>query len=387
MVSIDDLLTNIEAGDLEAVKKCVEEDSQLAIKQNTLGRTALHVAAEQGQVFIIHHLAKCKANLNGFDKEEMTPLFLACKAHQPMAVAALLDLKCDANLSGTNGVTALHYATTSVEILGLLKSKVNMPHGDCLAGHPLFWAIKSNEFPSAAFFLDDCKVPLTVTDSVGYTPLHLAASHSSAELTLLLLERGANPNATSSDGSTALHLATNVEVVKHLLTFGADIMIDKAGKSPVQFAEKGALKDILKELQKKEKGGYELTDEKRAQNMEKFKAQGNKVFQAGEYSKSAKFYTLAISFSPQNHVLFSNRSASYYNLRRLAPALADATHCIALNPSWPKGYYRKGATLVLQEKFAEAKAVFEAGLKIDPKNSDLKNGMKDLEKAMAKPKA
>ena len=69
-----------------------------------------------------------------------------------------------------------------------------------------------------------------------------------------------------------------LQVVKHMLTFGADVMVNKAGKTLVQLAEEGAMKDILKELQKKEKGGYALTDEKRAQNMEKFKAQGNKVW-------------------------------------------------------------------------------------------------------------
>ena len=36
------------------------------------------------------------------------------------------------------------------------------------------------------------------------------------------------------------------------------------------------------------------------------------VFQAGEYSKSSKFYTKAISYCPKNHVLYSNRSRSLF---------------------------------------------------------------------------
>lgn len=44
-----------------------------------------------------------------------------------MAVSALLDLKCDANLQNNHGATALHYGATSVEILELLKNKVGLP--------------------------------------------------------------------------------------------------------------------------------------------------------------------------------------------------------------------------------------------------------------------
>eukprot|EP00668_Euglena_longa_P040043 GGOE01052065.1.p1 GENE.GGOE01052065.1~~GGOE01052065.1.p1 ORF type:complete len:206 (+),score=76.20 GGOE01052065.1:148-765(+) len=198
---------------------------------------------------------------------------------------------------------------------------------------------------------------------------------------------GSAPNSQTEDGRTPLHIAVSdnkLEALKHLLTFGAQLLPDREGTTPLQLAEQRGARDAVRELQKKQTGGYDLSEEKRVQSMEKFKAQGNKVFEAGECSKSAKFYTLAISFQPHNHVLFSNRSASYYNLRRLYHALADASHCVALKPDWPKGYFRKGATLVLLERFAEAKTVLEQGLRLDPKNNDLRNAMKQLEKAQAK---
>lgn len=378
---IEALIARVKAGDLDVVKKCVEGDAKLVnAKEDSTGRTALHYASELGHVFIIYHLAGVGAELNILDNEGMSPLMLACKASQLNAASALAGLKADVDQAGSTGASALHYAAAAgnLEILELLVSfKATIGSGGD-AGPAIHWAIGAGDFAAVAFFVDTCQVSIAETDSIGHTNLHVAVRNGNADLTLFLLERGADPNIAAKDGTTALMLAAigdKLEIVKHLLTFGADAV--KEGDSKFSSA-------VSKELQKKKAGGYDLTFEKREQNMEKFKAQGNKVFKAGECSKSSKFYTLAISFSPNNHVLYSNRSASYYNLRRLHLALADATHCIALKPDWPKGYYRKGATLILMQKFEEAKAVFNAGFKFDPKNADLKNGMKELEKAMPK---
>jgi stress-induced-phosphoprotein 1 len=53
----------------------------------------------------------------------------------------------------------------------------------------------------------------------------------------------------------------------------------------------------------------------------------------------------AIELDPSNHVLYSNRSASYASLRDFDKALVDANKCVELNPGWSKGYGRKGAAL------------------------------------------
>lgn len=40
-------------------------------------------------------------------------------------------------------------------------------------------------------------------------------------------------------------------------------------------------------------------------------AKGNAAFSAGNFEEAAKFFTEAIGVDPGNHVLYSNRSASY----------------------------------------------------------------------------
>jgi tetratricopeptide (TPR) repeat protein len=45
---------------------------------------------------------------------------------------------------------------------------------------------------------------------------------------------------------------------------------------------------------------------------------------------------MALSLDPNNHVLYSNRSAAYTNLGDFKSALQDADRVIQLNPSWSR---------------------------------------------------
>ena len=61
-------------------------------------------------------------------------------------------------------------------------------------------------------------------------------------------------------------------------------------------------------------------------------------------------------------------------LGRFEEAVAAADHAIFLNPEWAKGYFRKGAALFALEKSHEAVVAYDAGLKVEPDNKDLKQG-------------
>ena len=54
------------------------------------------------------------------------------------------------------------------------------------------------------------------------------------------------------------------------------------------------------------------------------KDQGNKAFQAKDYDTAINLFTEAIELDPQNHVLFSNRSAAKAGKKQWAAALEDA---------------------------------------------------------------
>lgn len=72
-------------------------------------------------------------------------------------------------------------------------------------------------------------------------------------------------------------------------------------------------------------------------------------------------YTEAIALDDKNHVLYSNRSAAYAKLLKYEEALQDAEKTVEVNPTWPKGYSRKGAALTGLEKFEEALTAYDDG--------------------------
>eukprot|EP01079_Euglenida_sp_SAG-EU17-18_P001506 gene1506-2810_t len=57
------------------------------------------------------------------------------------------------------------------------------------------------------------------------------------------------------------------------------------------------------------------------------KAEGNSAFNAQEYSTARDLYTQAIRLQPGNHVLFSNRSATFAKAEQWGRALDDAIVC------------------------------------------------------------
>ena len=54
------------------------------------------------------------------------------------------------------------------------------------------------------------------------------------------------------------------------------------------------------------------------------KDQGNKAFQAKDYDTAITLFSQAIELDPNNHVLYSNRSAAYAGKKDWSQALVDA---------------------------------------------------------------
>ena len=99
---------------------------------------------------------------------------------------------------------------------------------------------------------------------------------------------------------------------------------------------------------------------------------------------------------PQNHVLYSNRSASYASLKDFDKALSDAEKTVELNPTWGKGYGRKGAALHgqgdlgtsppedMNQCVVGAKDAYEEALKVEPGNAQAKQGLKAVDDAIVR---
>ncbi|KAF0931674.1 hypothetical protein E2562_005671 [Oryza meyeriana var. granulata] len=115
------------------------------------------------------------------------------------------------------------------------------------------------------------------------------------------------------------------------------------------------------------------------------KAKGNAAFSAGRFEEAARHFTDAIALAPENHVLYSNRSAALASVHRYSEALADAEKTVELKPDWAKGYSRLGAAHLGLGDAASAVTAYEKGLALDPSNEGLKAGLADAKKAAAAP--
>ena len=109
---------------------------------------------------------------------------------------------------------------------------------------------------------------------------------------------------------------------------------------------------------------------------DEYKQQGNAAFSAKEYENAIDLFTKAIEVSETpNHVLYSNRSATYSSMKKFADALTDAEECIKINPTWSKGYNRKGAAHFGLGNLDEAEVAYKNALELDASNKAAQDGL------------
>jgi stress-induced-phosphoprotein 1 len=114
------------------------------------------------------------------------------------------------------------------------------------------------------------------------------------------------------------------------------------------------------------------------------KNKGNAAFSSGDFQTAIKHFTEAISYDPNNHVLYSNRSAAYASLNKYEEALTDANKTVEIKPDWSKGYGRKGAALHGLQRLEEAIDAYDKGIELEPNNALLKKGRDDVENALTR---
>lgn len=119
----------------------------------------------------------------------------------------------------------------------------------------------------------------------------------------------------------------------------------------------------------------------RVEDAEECKNKGNEFLQKGDFDKAIEWYTQAINFH-KSHVYYSNRSAAYLAKGFAETAAKDAETCIQMNPSWPKGYGRKGAALHKLRQYEKAIKAYEDGLKVAPGDAALEDGLQQVKSDM-----
>jgi len=116
---------------------------------------------------------------------------------------------------------------------------------------------------------------------------------------------------------------------------------------------------------------------------DEMKAQGNAAFAAKDFEKAIEYFSKAIEAAPTNHVLYSNRSASFASLKQFDKAFEDAQKTIEINPTWAKGYSRVAAAEFGLGKLEEAEKSYQKALELDSSNKQAQEGLQSVRNARA----
>lgn len=73
---------------------------------------------------------------------------------------------------------------------------------------------------------------------------------------------------------------------------------------------------------------------------DEMKNKGNEHFQKKKYDVALKWYSKAIKYHPNNHILYGNRALCLLRSGKYLKALGDGKRAIVLQPDWAKGHYR-----------------------------------------------
>lgn len=123
-----------------------------------------------------------------------------------------------------------------------------------------------------------------------------------------------------------------------------------------------------KDLEQQEYFDPTLADEEREK--------GNEFFKQQKYPEAVKHYTESLRRNPKDAKAYSNRAACYTKLGALPEGLKDAEKCIELDPTFSKGYTRKGAIQFFMKEYDKAVETYQEGLKHDPNNQELLDGVR-----------
>ncbi|XP_055626205.1 uncharacterized protein LOC129768520 isoform X2 [Toxorhynchites rutilus septentrionalis] len=101
---------------------------------------------------------------------------------------------------------------------------------------------------------------------------------------------------------------------------------------------------------------------------DELKEEGNKCVKAGNFAEAILHYTHAIKLSPNDAILYSNRSLAFLKKQQYYYANEDADKAIALNPTWAKGYYRKAEVHMSVGQYDTALLSYGKALQLQPQD-------------------
>ena len=277
-----DLWAAARTGNLQAIKRYIEEGGDINALDNGFRLSAMSWGALHGRTEVVQLLIKNGADVNIKNGDGATPLHSAAFLGRIDVAKLLLENGADIKARNNDGATpadvlSVDWETTAFvgsligvdikeEEIAVMKKGRNeiaklfgidgvLGEAGTFSAQRLSGAAFTGDIAAMKQALADGADPNTKDPQSGSTLLATAALMGHTEVVASLLEHGADVNVRSRDGGTALHAAAflgRAEIVKHLLEKGADTTLrNNTGSTAIDGAKLNWLitKGILGMLQ------------------------------------------------------------------------------------------------------------------------------------------
>jgi ankyrin repeat protein len=219
------------------------------------GATALHMICQFGfPLGSAQVLLKGSANIEARDDDGRTPLHHSALCENGVLLLQfLLENRAEIGSKDRHGQTALHLANSENKIRLLVQHGAQLEAKTNEGLTALHTACIRNAISLVTVLLDlGADVDAGAGDA-GLRPIHFCTDSAEfAVLLRLLLSRGANPNATSRSGQSALHFASSNNqplAIKELTKSDSDMNIrDVSELTPLHYAVSRNNKDSIHAL-------------------------------------------------------------------------------------------------------------------------------------------
>eukprot|EP00741_Cyanophora_paradoxa_P015539 tig00020902_g15000.t1 len=231
------MLTEAHKGNLEGVKRYLAMDVDVDSADYD-GRTALHLAASDGHIDIIHLLIDRGANLNAKDRYGGTPVIDAVRHKQDEAAALLIRFGASACFEDVATMLCTAAADGDIDALRRLVECGVDPGTPDYDGRTALHLAACNGNQAAVEYLIQQGVDLSPLDRNKGTPLQDAVRHGYHHIAELLLRSGAEMKVENASGMLCNAAARgDVETLKVLLRYGLPINDgDYDGRTPLHLA-------------------------------------------------------------------------------------------------------------------------------------------------------
>lgn len=260
---------------IDMVRLLVSKGCNIRMKKSG-GDTYLHGAAAFGRLGIVKMLIAAGAEVDVADKEKETPVYSAAERlwdspRNQLVIKLLVSEGADPNKrSKAYGYNALYQ---------IVRNGYPDLAKDILSKNGTWDVFIASGIGDEKHLIECLRNTknVNIKDGLGYTPLHWAAEGGNLAAVKLLVNAGANINASNKYGNTPLIMAldgydryrfsqlfgvvwpkasqdANKEVARFLINNGANVVFtDQYGRSPIDYAEHQGWSDIANSMRQKAK--------------------------------------------------------------------------------------------------------------------------------------